>query len=105
MKTLMQSFGAYVMVTPQPIDRWTIMKACVKEKGWYPLSGYMSPPIGSNCFGIDGYKTIAFELYEQLGDLPEFIAVPSRLFRTAFTASGKGLRTYRPSVFLRKRQR
>lgn len=77
MKTLMQSFGAYVMVTPQPIDRWTIMKACVKEKGWYPLSGYMSPPIGSNCFGIDGYKTIAFELYEQLGDLPEFIAVPS----------------------------
>ncbi len=77
MKTLMQSFGAYVMVTPKPIDRWTIMKKCVKEKSWYPLSGYIAPPIGSNCFGIDGYKTIAFELYEQLGDLPEFIAVPS----------------------------
>lgn len=77
MKTLMQVYGAYVIATPTPGDRWKIMKYCVDNLGWYPLSGYMSPPVGSNCFGIDGYKTIAFELYEELGELPDFIAVPN----------------------------
>lgn len=77
MKTLMQSYGAYVFATEKPVDRWTIMKWCTKNLGWYPLSGYISPAMGSNCFGIDGYKTLSFELFEQLGDLPDHIVVPS----------------------------
>ena len=77
MKTLMQSYGAYVFATEQSLDRWKIMRWCVKNLGWYPLSGYVSPAIGSNCYGVDGYKTIAFELFEQLGDLPDFIVTPS----------------------------
>lgn len=77
MKTLIQSYGASVLMTPTPQDRWKIMKQCVKDFGWYPISGYASPPIGSNPFGIDGYKSATFEMYEELGELPEFIAVPS----------------------------
>lgn len=77
MKTLIQSYGANVLMTPTPLDRWRIMKQCVNEFGWYPLSGYVTPPIGSNPFGIDGYKSITFEIYEELGGLPQFIAVPS----------------------------
>lgn len=83
MKTLMQSYGAYVVAVPQPEDRWTIMKECVKRFGWFPTSGYVSPPIGSNPYGIDGYKTIAFEIYEELNTIPQFVAVP--------TAYGDGL--------------
>ena len=77
MKTLMQAYGACVMVTPTSLDRWVIMRQCVEKKGWYPLSGYVAPPIGSNPYGVDGYKTIAFELFDELGELPDYIAVPS----------------------------
>lgn len=78
MKTLMQAYGAKVIVTPTAIDRWTIMGKCVRELGWAPISGFQSPAIGSNCYGIDGYKAITFEVYEQLGNVaPDFISVPA----------------------------
>jgi len=77
MKVLMQSYGAYVLATPTPIDRWKLMRQCVKEFSWVPISGYVSPPIGSNPYGIDGYKTISFEIYEELGETPDFVAVPA----------------------------
>ena len=77
MKTLMQSYGAYVFATENSLDRWKIMKWCVKNLGWYPLSGYVSPAMGSNCYGMDGYKTVTFELFEDLGDLPDYIVVPN----------------------------
>lgn len=83
MKTLMQSYGAYVVALPKPEDRWTIMRECVNQFGWFPTSGYVSPPIGSNPYGIDGYKTIAFEIYEELNTTPQFVAIP--------TAYGDGL--------------
>lgn len=78
MKTLMQTYGARVIVTPTSLDRWTIMEQCVKELGWLPISGFQSPAIGSNCYGIDGYKTVGFEIYEQMGHkAPDFISVPA----------------------------
>lgn len=83
MKTLMQSYGAYVIAVPEPNDRLKIMKDCVEKFGWVPISGYVSPPIGSNPYGIDGYKTIAFEIYDQMGDVPDYVGVP--------TAYGDGL--------------
>ncbi|MCI8464255.1 MAG: pyridoxal-phosphate dependent enzyme [Lachnospiraceae bacterium] len=76
MKTLMQSYGAYVFALKEPSDRWKIMKRCVKEFGWYPMSGYVLPAMGSNCFGIDGYKTLTYEVFEDLGELPDQMIVP-----------------------------
>lgn len=77
MKTLMQSYGASVILVPTYQDRYTLQNMCVTEDGWYPLTGFVSPAIGSNPYGVDGYKSIAFEIYDELGDLPDFIAVPS----------------------------
>jgi len=77
MKTLMRSYGAYVFATESSLDRWVIMRWGVENLGWHPLSGYVWPPIGSNAYAVDGYKTLAFELFEQLGDLPETIVTPS----------------------------
>lgn len=76
MRTLMQVYGARVIAYEHPTDRWRVMAAAVKERGWVPMSGFMNPPIGSNPFGVDGYKSIAFEVVEQLGRAPDVVLVP-----------------------------
>ncbi|MHB1654089.1 MAG: threonine synthase [Desulfitobacteriaceae bacterium] len=77
MKILMQSYGALLVTTPTPRDRWTLMERCVKDLGWYPMSGYVFPPLGSNPYAIDGYKSIAAEVFEQLGRVPDKVLVPT----------------------------
>jgi threonine synthase len=77
MKTLMQSYGALVAAVAEPAGRWAIMRDAVEERGWVPMSGYVGPPSGSNPYGVDGYKTIAYELWSQLdGQLPDAIVAP-----------------------------
>lgn len=83
MKVLMQSYSAHVYALTRPDDRWTLMRTLVAEHGWMPISGFLRPPVGSNPFGIDGYKTISYELAADLGDAPDVVAVP--------TAYGDGL--------------
>ncbi len=76
MKVLMQAYGADVVAVEHPPDRWKLMKEAVEAKGWVPMSGLLDPPIGSNPFGIDGYKTVAYELVEQLDRAPDVVVVP-----------------------------
>ncbi|WP_217617193.1 pyridoxal-phosphate dependent enzyme [Cellulomonas sp. GbtcB1] len=77
MKTLMQSYGADVVAFDDPRDRWVVMRAGVEQRGWVPVSGYLSPPSGSNPFGVGGYKTIAYEVWEQLGGrVPDAVVAP-----------------------------
>jgi len=84
MKTLMGVYGAGVVATPAPEDRWTIMRACIEEYDWYPTGNYVFPPVGSNHYGIEGYKTIAYEICEELGwEAPDWVVQP--------TAYGDGL--------------
>jgi threonine synthase len=78
MKTLMQAYGAAVVACATSEQRWTLMREGVERCGWYPTSGWVVPPIGSNPFGIEGYKTIAYEIAEDLGwTAPDVVAVPS----------------------------
>jgi threonine synthase len=77
MKVLMQSFGAKVVAFREPGERWTVMRAGVEERGWVPMSGYATPPSGSNPLGVDGYKTLAYEMYNQLGRrVPDAVVTP-----------------------------
>ncbi len=77
MKVLMQAYGAEVVALERPPDRWALMRSAVEEWGWVPLSGLVDPPIGSNPFGIEGYKSIAYEIYGALGAVPDVVIVPT----------------------------
>ncbi|GAA0801800.1 threonine synthase [Spirilliplanes yamanashiensis] len=76
MKTLMQSYGADVVALERPPDRWSLMRDLVAARGWMAMSGFAYPPAGSNPYGVDGYKTIAYELVEQLPRPPDVVVVP-----------------------------
>ncbi len=77
MKTLMQAYGAEVVACRTLEERYMIMLTCAERFGWFPLTNSMNPPIGSSPFGVDGYKTIAYELWAQLGRaVPDWIVVP-----------------------------
>jgi threonine synthase len=78
MKTLMQAYGAAVVECPTSEARWALMREGVERLGWYPTSGFVLPPVGSNPWGIEGYKTIAYEVVEELGwTAPDVVVVPS----------------------------
>jgi threonine synthase len=78
MKTLMQAYGAAVVACPTTEARWELMRQGVERLGWYPTSGFVMPPIGSNPWGIEGYKTIAYEIAEDLEwTAPDVVVVPS----------------------------
>lgn len=66
-RALMQVYGSWAMATPTPEDRWTLLARGVRERGWFPIGGYVRPPIGSQPFAVEGYKTIAYELAEAFG--------------------------------------
>jgi threonine synthase len=78
MKTLMQAYGAAVVACPTSESRWTLMREGVERLGWYPTSGFTAPPVGSNPWAIEGYKSIAYEIAEDLGwRAPDAVVVPS----------------------------
>jgi threonine synthase len=73
-RRLMQLFGARVVVLA---DRGSHMDWLVRERGWYPSSGMTPEPVGTP-YGVEGYKTIAHEVYFQLGErFPARMLVPT----------------------------
>lgn len=70
--------GAELVFMNTPQERWPYMQKMVEQEDWYPVTNFVSPPVGSNSFGIQGYKTLAYELYEDFGDqIPAYILIPS----------------------------
>jgi threonine synthase len=70
--------GAELILVSTPKERWPLMQKMVEEEDWYPVTNFVSPPVGSNAFGIQGYKTVSYEIYEEFGEnIPSFVLVPS----------------------------
>jgi threonine synthase len=76
-KAQMRTLGAQVVALTESSQRWTIMRQAVEQYGWYAASNYQPDPIGSNPYAVEAYKTLAYEIWEQLGrDVPDVMALP-----------------------------
>ncbi len=49
----------------------------LQKMDFIPASNYILPPVGSNFFGVQGYKNIAYEILHQLNGLvPTKVIIP-----------------------------
>ena len=75
--TQMRVYGATVVETASKADRWPLMQYAVREFGWFPTSPFFGPVVGSNPYGIEGYKTLAYEIAEQMyWQVPDCCVLP-----------------------------
>lgn len=76
-RAAIETTGATLIAT-NDADRWEAVRIGVDELGWYPLTNYVSPPVGSNWYGIEGYKSIAYEIAASLDwNAPDWVAIPT----------------------------
>ncbi|MFQ6123433.1 MAG: pyridoxal-phosphate dependent enzyme [Candidatus Heimdallarchaeota archaeon] len=75
----MQIFNGKLVATETYPERWQIMNECIEKFGWALVGDYAAPlMVGANPYGIDGYKTMAFEMCEQLDwKSPDLIVEPT----------------------------
>ncbi|MBU6424343.1 MAG: pyridoxal-phosphate dependent enzyme [Chloroflexi bacterium] len=77
MQRFMRSYGAMVVATPTAPDRWVLNRAVAGEWGWMAISNVVDPPVGSHPIAIEGCKTIAYEIAEDLGwSAPDAVVIP-----------------------------
>jgi len=56
--------GAELHFVEDPLDRWRLIREKSKSDGWFSATNICQPPTGSEPFGVEGYKTLAYELAE-----------------------------------------
>ena len=71
------TYGADVVVAENSLDRWRVMEEAVTKEGWFPLTNYLMPPVGSCAWGVEGYKTVAFELATACKEGLDAVIVPT----------------------------
>ncbi len=73
----MRAYGPTVFALENKADRWPLMQHAVREFGWFPTSPFFGPVVGSNPYGIEGYKTLAYEIAETMNwDVPDCCVIP-----------------------------
>ncbi len=71
-----RAYGAALLPVPTE-SRWTIMNQVVERFGFHPVSNLTPGGHTGHPFGPEGYKTIAYEVYSQLGKhAPDAVVVP-----------------------------
>jgi threonine synthase len=54
-----------------------VLSQAVREYGWFPTSPSFGPAVGSNPIGVEGYKTLAYEIAEQFDwEPPDWCILP-----------------------------
>jgi len=67
-------YGGQPVVIEGP-DRFSLVEYLVSEYGWFPAGLFLETPV-HNPFGIEGYKTIAWEIVRDLDDVPDAVVFP-----------------------------
>lgn len=94
MRVQMGVYGTKLVAVPTNHDRWKMVEAGVDNYGWFPVTVFLYPLVGSSPFGIEGYKTIGYEMVDQLGKVPDKVVVPVGA-GDAFYGMWKGFSEYR----------
>lgn len=72
-----RKYGAQVVPMRRKADRWQVLADGMERHGWFVTSPFRAPVVGSHPLGIEGYKTLAYEIAEQLdGKAPDWCVVP-----------------------------
>jgi threonine synthase len=81
---------------------YSLMARCVLEKGWYPTGTFLDPP-ANNPYGVEGYKTIGFEICEQLNwQPPDYVVFPTGQ-GDGLTGAWRGMREFYELGFVKSR--
>lgn len=64
-----------VPVVVEGPDRFGLVEYLATEHGWFPAGLFLETRV-HNPFGVEGYKTIAWEIVRDLGDVPEAVVFP-----------------------------
>lgn len=76
-RAAIEATGATLVATATSKERWPLLEIASKELGWYPLTNYIDPPTGSNWYGVEGYKSIAYEIATALDwTVPDWVLFP-----------------------------
>jgi len=77
MQTFVGAYGAVVLAVP-PARRWPLMREIVEHLGFHPVSNLTEASHTGHAYGTEGYKTLAYELFIQLGRVvPAVVLVPT----------------------------
>ena len=75
-RNALEKLGTELILTPTEMDRWVRMSEDT-EAGAFPITNYVDPPVGSNPFGVQGYKEISYEIQSQIPETPDYVLVPT----------------------------
>ncbi|MEI5103406.1 pyridoxal-phosphate dependent enzyme [Streptomyces sp. PmtG] len=72
----LRGYGATVLHVPDD-DRWPLMRRVVERTGYHPVSNLTPTAHTGHGFGPEGYKTLAYEIFTELGTVPRAVFVPT----------------------------
>ncbi|CAM5270552.1 hypothetical protein SALBM135S_06579 [Streptomyces alboniger] len=70
----LRAYGAVVLTVPADA-RWPLLRRVVERFGYHPVSN-MTPTHTGHAFGPEGYKTLAYEIFAELG-VPAAVFLPT----------------------------
>lgn len=68
-------YGSHVAVVSRD-RRAQVFESLARTGGWFPIGLFLERSV-QNPFGIEGYKSFAYEIIEELGSEPQMVAFPS----------------------------
>ena len=75
-----EAVGGRVVGVVSSEARWPLLADAERSLGWRAVSNRASPPIGGDPIAIEGYRTIAYEIAEELRwSAPDLVLVPAAL--------------------------
>ncbi|WP_431984285.1 threonine synthase [Streptomyces qinglanensis] len=77
MASLLRAHGATVLTVTPRETVWPLVRRVADELGYHPVGNFTEAAHTGHPFGPEGYKTIAYELFLDLGEVPADVYLPT----------------------------